>query len=119
MLFAGLGVFLAYAMYRAKWLSPEKIAAMFRPFYDWAYQKYYFDHLYENLFVKNFLMRWLFNLLQKFDSDVIDGAVNGLANITVGAGKGVRRWQTGQLQLYGLFIGIGVVIIVIVVFAVG
>jgi NADH-quinone oxidoreductase subunit L len=61
----------------------------------------------------------LFNLFQKFDTNVIDGAVNGVANLTAGTGNVMRRWQTGQLQLYGLFIGIGIITIVIVVFFFG
>jgi NADH-quinone oxidoreductase subunit L len=116
---AGLGIFLSYAIYQAKWLSAERITNTFRPLYYWAYHKYYFDYLYEDLFVRKFLMGWLFKLFQKFDTNVIDGAVNGVANLTAGTGNVVRRWQTGQLQLYGLFIGIGIITIVIVVFLFG
>ena len=116
---AGLGIFLSYAIYQAKWLSAERITGAFRPLYNWAYHKYYFDYLYEDLFVRKFLIGWLFNLFQKFDTNVIDGAVNGVANLTAGTGNVIRRWQTGQLQLYGLFIGIGIITIVIVVFFFG
>lgn len=116
---AGLGIFLAYAVYQAKWLSSDNIARVFGPAYHWAYNKYYFDYLYEDLFVKKFLMGKVFAGLQKVDTYVVDGAVNGLATITVGTGKAVRRWQTGQLQLYGLFIGIGVIVIAVVVLVFG
>jgi NADH-quinone oxidoreductase subunit L len=116
---AGLGIFLSYVIYQAKWLSAERVTGAFRPLYNWAYNKYYFDYLYEDLFVRKFLLGWLFNLFQKFDTNVIDGSVNGIANLTAGTGKVVRRWQTGQLQLYGLFIGIGIIAIVIAVFFFG
>jgi NADH-quinone oxidoreductase subunit L len=63
------------------------------------------------------LVNGLFYRIQQFDTYVVDGIVNGLGKITVGAGGALRRLQTGQLQSYGLAIVIGVVIIVAVFFA--
>ena len=51
--------------------------------------------------------------MQKFDENGVDGAVNGVANATKAGGRAIRRVQTGQLQLYGLFIGIGILAIVL------
>ena len=45
--------------------------------------------------------------------------MNGAADIIVSGGRAIRRAQTGQLQLYGLFIGIGVAIIVICMYLFG
>ncbi len=116
---AGLGIFLAYAIYSAKWLSAEKIGAMFKPLYTLFYNKYYLDVLYEDIIVRKFLMGGVFRLAQLFDTYVIDGIVNLFGKGTVTGGRAVRHWETGQLQLYGLFIGIGVVAIVIVVYIFG
>jgi NADH-quinone oxidoreductase subunit L len=44
-----------------------------------------------------------------FDSQVIDGAVNGLARLARGAGGGLRRIQTGFVRQYALGIVIGAV----------
>ena len=116
---AGAGIFLAYAIYSKKWLSAERIGAMFGPLYKWAYRKYYFDEFYEDIIVRKFLMAGIFRIAQLFDTYIIDGIVNGFGKLTVVTGRGVRHWQTGQLQLYGIFMGIGVVAIAIVVYIFG
>ena len=119
LILAGSGVLLAYAMYSAKWLSPERVGSLFKPLYNLFYRKYWLDELYENIIVRNALLNGLFAFLQFFDSRGVDGAVNGVAGGVVAAGGAVRRAQTGQLQLYGLAIGIGVVAIVICLYLFG
>ena len=49
-------------------------------------------------------------LAQAFDTYVIDGIVNGVANLITGLGNGVRRIETGQVQSYmiGFFGGVAV-----------
>ena len=116
---AGSGILLAYAMYSAKWLSPERIGSLFKPLYTLFYRKYWFDELYENIIVKVLLLKGLFAGFQIFDENAVDGAVNGVANATIAGGRAIRRTQTGQLQLYGLFMGIGVLAIVLVLYFFG
>ena len=77
--------------------------------------KYYFDDLYENIIVKLGLVKGLFTGFKLFDEKGVDGAVNGTAEIVVRGGKAISQAQTGQLQLYALFIGIGLAIITICV----
>ena len=55
------------------------------------------DKLYEDIFVRRFLIGGVFRLFQQVDTSVIDGAVNGAANTAVGTGKAVRRVQTGAV----------------------
>jgi NADH-quinone oxidoreductase subunit L len=110
---AGLGILLAYAMYSAKWLSAEGVGSIFKPFYTLFYRKYWFDELYERVIVKNFLVRGLFAGFQLFDSYGVDGAVNGVASGAIATGRAIRKAHTGQLQLYGLFIGIGILAIIL------
>ncbi len=119
LLLAGLGILLAYAMYSAKWVSAERIGRMFKPLHTLFSRKYYMDELYENVIVKLALLKGLFAGFQMLDSKGVDGAVNGVASGAVAAGRAIRRTQSGQLQLYGLFIGIGVLAIIIVVYLVG
>ena len=107
----GLGILLAYAIYSAKWLSAERVGKMFTPLYILFSRKYWLDELYENIFVRKSLVNGSFVGLQKFDDNGVDGAVNGIANATIAGGRAIRKAQTGQLQLYGLFIGIGVLAI--------
>jgi len=115
MAFAGLGILLAWAMYIKMAISAEKVGRLFGPFYRWAFNKWYFDELYENIIVRKFLMGGLFNIMQWFDTNVIDGTVNGIGTLTSGTGRLLRRWQTGRVQLYALFMGIGAVATILVV----
>jgi NADH-quinone oxidoreductase subunit L len=116
---AGLGILLAYAMYGAKWLSAELVGRIFSPFYKLFYRKYWMDELYENVIVGKILIGGIFGLLQLFDRYVVDGVVNGVAKITIVGGRAIRHLETGQLQFYGLFIGIGLLVIVIFVYLFG
>ena len=109
---AGLGILLAYAIYSAKWLSAERIGRMFQPLYKLFSHKYWLDELYEKIFVGKVLVGGFFAGLQGFDSYGVDGAVNGVASGAMATGKALRKAHSGQLQLYGLFIGIGIVVII-------
>ncbi len=106
-----LGILLAYMMYSTKRLSAQAIGQRFSPFYTLFSKKYWFDELYEQIFVVRILVDGLFRVLHLFDSRAVDGAVNGMAEGTIAAGSCIRKAQTGQLQLYGLAIIIGVIII--------
>ncbi len=119
LIMAGLGILLAYAIYSTKWLSAERIGRLFRPLYTLFYRKYWLDELYENVFVGRALVNGFFAGLQVFDISGVDGAVNGVANATIAGGRAIRRAQTGQLQLYGLFIGVGILAIILVLYFFG
>ncbi|MEE8418947.1 MAG: NADH-quinone oxidoreductase subunit L, partial [Dehalococcoidales bacterium] len=119
LIMAGLGILLAWAMYSKKSISPEKIGQMFKPVYTLFLRKYWFDELYENIIVRISLIGGLFSGLEKIDTYVVDGAVNGTARAISTDGEVMKKIQTGQLQLYGLFIGIGVVAIVLALFIFG
>jgi NADH-quinone oxidoreductase subunit L len=119
LILAGLGILLAYAMYSAKWLSAERVGSMFKPLYILFSRKYWFDELYENIIVKLALLKGLFAGLQGFDTYGVDGAVNGIASGAIATGKAIRKAHTGQLQLYGLFIGIGIIVIILCLYFFG
>ncbi len=113
------GIFLAYIVYGAKWISAETLGRLSGPLHNLLRQKYFFDELYENIIVKNVLLKGLFAGFQRFDESGVDGVVNGVADGVIAGGRAIRHAQTGQLQLYGLFIGIGVVIISLCVYFFG
>jgi NADH-quinone oxidoreductase subunit L len=92
---------------------------MFKPLYTLFYRKYWFDELYENIIVRLALLKGLFAGLQVFDNNAVDGAVNGVAGATIAGGRAIRRTQTGQLQLYGLVIGVGILAIILCLFLFG
>jgi NADH-quinone oxidoreductase subunit L len=119
LILAGLGILLAYAMYSAKWLSAERIRRLFSPLHTLFSRKYWFDELYEKVIVGKVLIGGFFAGLQLFDIYGVDGTVNGAAKVTMAGGRAIRRAQTGQLQLYGLVIGIGLLAIILCVYFFG
>jgi NADH-quinone oxidoreductase subunit L len=119
LILAGLGILLAYAMYSAKWLSVERIGSLFKPLYTLFYRKYWFDELYEKVLVGKVLVGGFFAGLQGFDTYGVDGAVNGVASGAIATGGAIRKAHTGQLQLYGLFIGIGILAIILCLYFFG
>jgi NADH-quinone oxidoreductase subunit L len=110
------GIVLAWAMYEKKWVSAEKLGSMFKPLYTLFLRKYWMDELYQDLIVKKVLLGGLFAGMQKMDTYVIDGTVNGIAEGAQTEGEALGKAQTGQLQMYGLGIGIGVIAIILVLF---
>jgi NADH-quinone oxidoreductase subunit L len=115
LLVALCGIFFAYVVYLKKWITAQSIGKAFGFLYEVVRDKYYFDDLYENVIVKLGLVKGLFAGFKLVDEKGIDGAVNGTADIVVQGGQAIRQAQTGQLQLYALFIGIGLVIITVCV----
>ena len=135
---ASLGVFLAYLMYRRESLSPAIFADLAGGlFYRLFDRKWYFDEIYQVVFVNGTLLiarlgslfdqyiidgivngaaaltrfvSWLNGL---FDQYIIDGMVNLIANVTFGIGNKLRRVQTGNINsyIYGILIAVLLLII--------
>jgi NADH-quinone oxidoreductase subunit L len=106
-----LGIALAYVMYIASPLLPMRLATKFRPIYLFLLNKWYFDELYDAIFVQPAL--WLARVLwQTGDATIIDGVPNGLAEITVDGSRQAVKIQTGSLAVYAFVMLIGVVLLV-------
>ncbi len=134
------GITLAYLMYYRGSISPEKVAARFKPIYTFLYNKWYFDELYQKVIIDPIMK--IADFMWTFDARVIDGAVNGSAWLTVvwsdikwwfdiwivdGAvngsgwlvrqlGGGLRYLQSGSMQFYALFIVALIVLIAVLKF---
>ncbi len=106
---AGFG--LAYLYYiAAPWL-PEATARTFRPLYLFLLNKWYFDELYDWLFVRpaNAIGRMLW---KKGDGRTIDGIIDGTAS-GVGRVTGrVVKLQSGYIYHYAFAMLIGVAAII-------
>lgn len=113
------GIFMAWVIYCRKWITAESVGKFFGPLYTLVYRKYFFDEFYEGIIVKIILLKGLFSGFTFFDSKGVDGAVNGIGTAVTSTGRAIRHAQTGQLQLYGLFIGIGIAIIALCVYIFG
>ena len=76
--------------------------------YRASINKWWFDDLNHLLFMV--IGGRIANALWWFDRTVVDGTVNAVGRITVDAGGGLRRIQTGHVQNYALGIAIGLII---------
>ena len=107
------GASLATLMYQTHALSPERMARRFRPAYVLLTQRYYLDHLYEGLIVRRLLYGGLFRLSDWTDSRVVDGVVDLVAWTGRNSGRAVAQLQTGQVQVYGVGISLGIIVILL------
>ena len=140
-LIAGLGIFLAWRFYKRdpQWSIPRRLATTFAPIHRMLENKYWVDEIYNatviggtlafsrilwwiDMWIVDGAVNGIRNLTvvffghgsSVFDKYVVDGAVNGVAS-TAGAGSMlVRRVQNGLVQNYALIMGGGIVLIALV-----
>lgn len=129
------GVLLAAAMYLWNVLSPATVATVFRPVYTFLANRWYFDELYDAVFVKPVLgiaslasaidreiidrfvngiawsARQVAGIDAWLDRHLVDGFVNSTANATWSVGLKLRDLQTGRLRQYVMFIVVGTVVL--------
>jgi NADH-quinone oxidoreductase subunit L len=105
------GIALAYLMYMVFPLLPMRLAAQFRGIYLFLLNKWYFDELYDAIFVRP-AIRLARTLWQTGDATLIDGVPNGLAELTVDGSRQAVKIQTGSLAVYAFVMLIGVVLLI-------
>ncbi|MFO0388419.1 MAG: NADH-quinone oxidoreductase subunit L [Alphaproteobacteria bacterium] len=106
------GIALAWYLYVVNTSLPEKIAETFPRLYQFLLNKWYFDELYDALFVRP-AKRIGYYLWRFFDEKIIDGlGPNGAAFIThIFAGR-ISRLQTGYVYHYAFSMLIGFMVII-------
>ncbi len=106
-----LGIGLAYVMYVAVPSLPARMAGAVPGLYRFVLNKWYFDELYDAIFVRPALV--LARLLwQVGDATIIDGVPNGIAALTTDSSAQVVRIQTGSIAVYAFTMLIGLVVLV-------
>jgi NADH-quinone oxidoreductase subunit L len=111
LVFGLLGIALAYLMYIANPLLPVRLAQNFGAIYRFLLNKWYFDELYDTIFVQPAIR--LANLFwQVGDVTIIDGVPNGVAELASDGSRQVVKIQTGSLAVYAFVMLIGVVVLV-------
>lgn len=107
-----LGFVMAWVFYIKNTDLPKKLAAQQHHLYNFLLNKWYFDELYEVIFVRPAM--WLGTILwKKGDGSIIDGALNGLAmTIVPWFTRLVGRAQSGYLFHYAfaMFVGLSAII---------
>jgi len=137
---AGLGILLSWLFYIRRRFKSEAVQAAFPEIYRTLENKYWFDELYDRIFVKPVLaiagwFAWLDRrvldgllhliagvtkqfavLWERFvDRGIVDAAANDLAAGTYKAGSSLRGMQTGNLRQYVMFIVVGAVAIFLII----
>lgn len=134
------GILLATAMYAFRWLNPGDVRAQFGFAYRLLLNKWWFDELYNFLFVRPShavarfvsgvdrhwidwivdgvarVTRWFAVIWDRIaDRTIVDGLVNLTAHWSYSVGLALRGVQTGRLRQYVLFIVVGAVTIFVLI----
>ncbi|HEV8488624.1 MAG TPA: NADH-quinone oxidoreductase subunit L [Candidatus Limnocylindrales bacterium] len=114
---AALGIAVAWLLFGVEMLAlrrrprPEMVRSLAArlPFlYRASLNKWWFDDLYDLLFVR--IGGRIAAALWWFDREVVDGTVNAVGALTRGSGSLISRVQTGRVQNYALGIALGLIV---------
>jgi NADH-quinone oxidoreductase subunit L len=109
---AVIGIAIAYVLYVVDPRLPVRLASEFRALYLFLLNKWYFDELYDWLFVRPAMMIGG-GLWKSGDGAVIDGlGPDGVAAVTRDLARQASRLQTGYLYHYAFAMMIGLVALV-------
>jgi NADH-quinone oxidoreductase subunit L len=107
------GIFIAMLLYKKENERPAKIAASLGGLYKLAVHKFYIDEMY--LFITK---KVVFNLIGRpaawFDRNVVNGAINLTGRVTLGISKGIKKFQSGEVQQYAIYFLTGVIVLAVV-----
>jgi NADH-quinone oxidoreductase subunit L len=106
-----IGLLIAWWLYIRKPSAAEKLSESLSGPYTLLLHKYYVDEIYAALIISPLLWICRVVLWRGIDIMVIDGAVNGTAAASRGAGNLLRRLQSGNERSYATWVVVGAVAI--------
>jgi NADH-quinone oxidoreductase subunit L len=111
-----IGALVAYWLCLKKPEKADALAKSMKPVYTTLLNKYYVDEFYAAVVVRPLL--WISTNVFWKTADVagIDGAVDGIAHGTTAIGDGVRHTQSGNTRSYAVWVVIGAIVIIAVIF---
>jgi NADH-quinone oxidoreductase subunit L len=107
---AAISATVAYQMYVRKPGSSEKVAEALGPVYKTVYNKYFVDEAYFGGLI-NPLIRASRGIWYYIDVNFIDKCTYWAGDLARGGGSLIRSMQTGNMQQYAMYIGLGLVFI--------
>ncbi len=113
---AFIGFLVALWLYLKRPEKAEGLAKSLRRAYIILLNKYYVDELYAALIVKPLLWVSTNVLWKAADVAGIDGTVNAIADGTAAIGDGVRRTQSGNTRSYAVWVVVGALVVIAVIF---
>lgn len=102
------GIFLATVFYRKQNAMAQKVSDKLNGLYKAAYHKFYMDELY--LFItKEIIFKYIGRPSAWIDKNVINGAINLSANVTVFYSDLFKSFQSGKVQEYAIYFFAGTI----------
>ena len=111
-----IGFFIAFWLYIKRPGKAESLAKSMRGAYNTLLNKYYVDELYAAVVINPLV--WISRnvLWLGIDAAGIDGAVNGIADGATALGDRLRRTQSGNTRSYAVWVVIGALIVIAILF---
>src|SRR3989449_345200 len=106
------GFVLAWAMYQRGAIDPARVASVLTPLDYLARHRYGLDALYTGLY-RGVLLGFS-RLIGWIDRYLVDGVLNALTALTLRAGDGLRRVQSGRAQDYVYGVAFGMLLLLVV-----
>jgi NADH:ubiquinone oxidoreductase subunit 5 (subunit L)/multisubunit Na+/H+ antiporter MnhA subunit len=129
------GFIVATLFYGWRLFDPEHVRRLLSPLYWFLWHKWWFDELYNIVFVRPTL--WISQFVAILDKYLIDGLVDGAARtvtavarlddwidrlfvdgsvnltarVTYAVGLSLKRFQTGNVRQYIMFVAVGTVVL--------
>jgi len=97
-----IGITLASLMYLRHKINPAAIAARIPALYHLSKNKWYFDDVYNSVFVLG--SRRLARQVLEVDYKVVDGVVNLTGLVTLLTGEFLKYFENGRAQFYALIV---------------
>jgi NADH-quinone oxidoreductase subunit L len=104
-----IGLAIAWWLYLGDPQRPKRLAKSLGGLYTLVYNKYYVDEIYGALIVTPLLWISTHVLWHVVDEGMIDGTVNGTADVARAAGSEARQLQSGNARSYATWVIIGAV----------
>ncbi|MBF0274684.1 MAG: NADH-quinone oxidoreductase subunit L [Nitrospinae bacterium] len=105
------GIYTAYQMFVVNTKQTEALRERFRPLFDTLQENYYFDLIYDMVFVKPVKMVGYF-LGNIFEPKIVDRLVDLAGEFADFFGQEVTMKQDGKIRSYGLMVFTGAVFVV-------
>jgi len=97
-----IGITLASLMYLTGKIDASRIAMKIKPLYELSLHKWYFDEIYDQVFVQG--LRRIARQVMEVDFRIVDGAVNLTGFFTLVSGEGLKYLENGRAQFYALIV---------------
>ncbi len=97
-----IGITLAVMMYLNRTIDAWAIAKTIQPLYKLSLNKWYFDEIYDAVFVQG--IRRLARQVLEVDIRIVDGIVNLAGFVTLVTGEGLKYLENGRAQFYALIV---------------